>query len=345
MGDCACDVRLDQLDPNSPVSHFFLELTPDCNNFCPGCGSLNVRQPGLPPLPAAGWREIIDKLNPTMPRLRISGGEPTLHPEFKEIVAYINSLGVHFSVFTNARWSNPEAVIDFLSEQPYLECILVSIHGARALSHETFTATPGSFEETIANIRRAVDAGLRVASSTVITRQNFFEMEDIYTLMSSLGVERVTINRYIGPPLPEIEPDKTELFTAINAIEKLATEIHRPQAGTMLRYGTPMPHCFTDNRSNGCMAGFVHAAIDPWGNLRPCSHTSLIAGNLFEQDFYEIWESPVMKKWRNDVLAQCDGCSIGDNCHGACLAQALWQKVSTDPLINPIYSPFTDRFQ
>ena len=333
MGDCACDVRLEQLDPNSPVSHFFLELTPDCNNLCPGCGSLNVRRPGPPPLPAAGWQEIIDKLRPIAPRLRITGGEPTLHPEFEEIVAFINSLGFHFSIFTNARWSNPEAVINFLSEQRNLECILVSIHGARAISHEAFTATPGSFDETITNVRRAVQAGLHVASSSVITGQNYNEMEDLVGLITSIGVERITINRYIGRPLPEIEPAERELFIAIRAIEKLAAEISPTQRQSMLRYGTPMPHCFTDNSSNGCMAGFVHAAIDPWGNLRPCSHTSIIAGNLLEQDFDEIWQNHVMKNWRMDVLIQCNGCSIVDNCRGACLAQALWQKVPSDPLI------------
>jgi AdoMet-dependent heme synthase len=336
MGDCACDVRLDQLDPNSPVSHFFLELTPDCNNDCPGCGSLNVHRPGPPPLPAAGWQEIIDKLPPTTQRLRITGGEPTLHPEFEEIVANINSLGIHFSVFTNARWSDPGAVINFLSDKRNLECILVSIHGARANSHEAFTATPGSFDETIANVRRAAQAGLHVASSTVITQPNYAEMGDIVALMTSLGVERITINRYIGPPLPEIEPDEGELSIAISAIEKLAAKIYPPQQRSVLRYGTPMPHCFTDNSSNGCMAGFVHAAIDPWGNLRPCSHTSITPGNLLKGDFDGIWESPVMKRWRKDVLYQCDGCSIVDRCRGACLAQALWQKMSFDPLISRV---------
>lgn len=269
MGDCACDVRVDQLDPSAPLSHFFLELTTECNNACPGCGSVYAHQKNALPLSAADWRALIDRLLPMPPRLRLSGGEPTLHPEFEEIVAYINAQGIPFTVFTNARWENPDAVVRIMADKQHLEGILVSIHGARASSHEAFTATLGSFDEAVNNAHRAAQAGVRVVTSTVITHQNYREMEEIVALTEVIGVDRATFSRFIGPPLPEIEASESELKVAVQAIERLMDNGHYPQGGReAIRYGAPIPHCFADNRSNGCMAGFVHATVDPWGNLQ-----------------------------------------------------------------------------
>lgn len=334
MGDCACDVRVDQLDPSTPLSHFFLELTPECNNACRGCGSVYAHQKNAPPLSLADWRTVIDRLLSMAPHLRLTGGEPTLHPEFEEIVAYISTQSIPFTVFTNARWKDPDAMIRILVDKQHLEGILVSIHGARASSHEAFTATPGSFDEAVDNTHRAAQAGVRVVTSSVITHQNYQEIEEIVALTQAIEVNRTTFSRFIGPPLPEIEASDSELKVAVQAIERLIGNGHYPQGDReAIRYGAPVPHCFTANCSNGCMAGFVHATVDPWGNLRPCPHVPIIAGNVLEQDFETLWHSPTMETWRKGLLAQCDGCSIVDECRSGCQAQAMWRKTSCDPLI------------
>jgi radical SAM protein with 4Fe4S-binding SPASM domain len=334
MGDCACDVAVGQLDPSTRLSHFFLELTPDCSQACPGCGSVHAGYTKPPPLPAAGWRSIVDRLLPLHPSLRLTGGEPTLHPEFEAILAYLDDCQVPFTLFTNARWTDPDTVLDTLAGNFYLKGVLVSIHGAGATSHEAFTATPGSFDQVVRNASRASQASLEVCTSTVITHHNYGEMQDIVELTRAIGAQRATFSRYIGPSLPQIEASESELDLAVQAIEGLLDNGHRAMGGAeSIRYGAPIPHCFTPNRSNGCMAGFVHATIDPWGNLRPCPHVPLIAGNLLEQDLEGIWHSEAMDNWRAGLLAQCDGCDLVHECRSGCQAQAFWRKAARDPLI------------
>jgi len=336
MADCACDVTVDQLTPSAPLSHIFLELTPACNNVCPGCGNVFPHHSKPPPLSAADWRAAIDRLLPALerPHLRLTGGEPTLHPEFEQIVAHIDALGVPFTVFTNARWDDPEALIEMLADKQHAEGMLVSVHGARAASHEAFTATPGSFDQAVANARRAAASGLRVCTSTVITRHNCGEMEEVLALSQVIGATRATFSRFIGPPVPYLEPTKPELNNAVGAIEHLMGDGPSQNGnGKAVRYGAPVPHCFTPNRSNGCMAGIVHATVDPWGNLRPCPHVPILAGNLLEQEFEVIWRSETMETWRVGLLAQCDGCSLADVCRSGCQAQAMWHKTMRDPLI------------
>ncbi len=334
MADCACDVTVGQLHPSATLSHLFLELTPDCNNVCPGCGNVFAHPENALPSSVADWRTVVDRLLSMTPRLRLTGGEPTLHPEFEAIVSYINDQGIPFTVFTNARWSKPDAVIHVLAHMECLEGILVSFHGAQAASHEAFTAVPGSFEEAVNNAHRAVQAGLGVVTSTVITLQNYQEMEEIAVLARFIGAQCSTFSRFIGPPLPGVEADDDELAVAVQAIERLGGNGHHaPSDKPAIRFGSPVPRCFTSNRSNGCMAGFVHATIDPWGNLRPCPHVPIVAGNVLEQDFDTIWHSPTMEAWRKGLLAQCDGCSRVDECRSGCLAQAMWRKTPKDPLI------------
>ena len=122
---------------------------------------------------------------------------------------------------------------------------------------------------------------------------------------------------------------------AVQTIERLMGNGHpSPANGEAIRFGAPVPRCFTANRSHGCLAGFVHATIDlSSGDLRPCSHVPIVAGNVLAQDFDTIWHSPAMERWRQGLLAQCDGCPLADQCRSGCQAQAMWRNTRRDPLI------------
>jgi len=330
MSNCACNVNLvANVGATKPLL-FFLELTPVCNNACPGCSNVFASDRSRPSLSAIEWATVLERLATYQPRLRLTGGEPTLHPAFEQIVKHIQVLGLPFSVFSNARWQEPDNIVELLSDTLKLEYILVSLHGARAESHEAFTAMPGSFDEATANIQRASEASLPVVTSTVITSQNYDEVEDIVTLGWELGAGRSVFNRYIGAPLPDLEPTTEELRTAIQVAER-QKEI---SGDDRVRFGTPIPHCFTPNGSNGCRAGFVHVTIDPWGNVRPCPHVPVTAGNVLNGDGLDaILQSPVMERWRQGLLAQCGDCAEQSSCFAGCQAMALARGLDRDPLI------------
>lgn len=329
MGDCACDVSVAQLDPAAPLSIIYLELTPACHNACPGCSNVFAHSDARPALSADGWQGIFERLSFYRPRLRFTGGEPTLHPEFEQIVHQAQAMGFAFSVFTNARWREPARTARFLVGLAGLECTLISLHGARPRSHEAFTSIAGSFAETVANIQRAVDAGVRVSTSTVITQQNVTEVPEVIALSQGLGAGQAVFNRYIGASLPGLEASEDDLKMAVAAVEHAG---HNGSTGRV-KFGTPIPHCFTPNSCNGCMAGFAHVTVDPWGNVRPCPHVPLVAGNLLDEPLDVILQSPVMQEWRQGYLAQCEGCGQRDSCFAGCWAMALLHTSRCDPFI------------
>jgi radical SAM protein with 4Fe4S-binding SPASM domain len=313
---------------------YSLELTPACNNRCPGCSNVFADKREQPPLPLKEWRKILDKIKPHAHLVKLTGGEPTLHPQFEGIVAYLQKLDIPFSLFTNGCWPDPERLIALLRTNPRFQGFLISLHGATPIVHEAFSGVPGSFESTVSNIRLAVETGLPVTTSTVITKQNFGELGQIAEFAQFLGAHHAVFNRYLGQPLPAIEPTEEELKEAVQSTEGLRSK------GTKVKFGNPIPQCFMPNSSTGCLSGVAYCTIDPWGYMRPCNHASLRCGSLLEQSVEEAWHSEEMQRWREMIPEQCHHCAEFSQCHGGCRAMAWELSVEKDPLIG---SPFTKK--
>jgi radical SAM protein with 4Fe4S-binding SPASM domain len=316
---------------------YALELTPACNNQCVGCPNAFLEsereqkgQGSFPePLGFAGWRSVLDRLAPHAQRFKLTGGEPTLHPEFRAVVEYVDSLDIEFVVFTNGRWSDPTSLLDTLTNAQRLVGLLVSLHGAQAGTHEVFTSVSGSFEETLENIRRAVERGITVTVSTVLTRYNLDEVTAVVELSERLGAHHVVFNRFLGANSDDIAPSSPDLAQVVRDIAALRRQ------GRAVRFGNCIPQCFIPNESSGCLAGVAYCAVDPWGNVRPCTHSSLIAGNLLVQSLEEIWFSPAMENFRGAISPLCHQCRAFVVCHGGCKALAMELGLETDPLARP----------
>jgi radical SAM protein with 4Fe4S-binding SPASM domain len=318
----------------STPAFYSLELTPSCNNCCPGCCNVFIdatvpqaTRDASPPLSAAQWRALLAKIHPHAERVRLTGGEPTLHPEFTEIVRVLAEFGISFSIFTNACWQHPDQLVALLKTTPQCVGLLISLHGADAETHEAFSGMPGSFAETVCNIRLAARAGLKVATSTVVFKQNFDKLADIVAFSAALGADHAVVNRYLGASLPAIEPSYAELQIAVQTAERLRRE------GARVKFGNGVPQCFVTNSSTGCLAGVAYCAVSPWGELRPCNHSPTVAGDLLTQPLEQVWRSAAMENWRSLMPRECETtCSMYPTCHGGCRALIETRDDHRDPL-------------
>jgi len=333
--DCACDCQCAcPTDGASipvlslPVA-YYLELTPACTNRCPGCGNVYAagRASLSAPLDGEEWCGLIGQLAATASRFKLTGGEAPLHPAFTAIVHRIEDWGVPFTLFTNGRWPDPGPLITLLRTTATCEGLLVSLHGPDAATHEAFTAVPGSFDETVANVRRAAGAGLDVATSMVVHSRNWDRIEETLELSLRLGANHLVCNRFIGAPSTRVAPSQAQLRAAVTTIESLCA------AGRPVRFGNCIPQCFVASSSRGCTAGSTFATIDPWARLRPCNHAPLLAGDLRTQSLEEVWLGGTMAGWRALLPAGCSACPAFAICHGGCRAQALLAGSVRDPLM------------
>jgi radical SAM protein with 4Fe4S-binding SPASM domain len=315
---------------SGPV-YCFLELTSSCDNRCPGCSNVFVQEkahrsiPPSPPLDLADWRQVLEKLCPYVHSLRLTGGEPTRYPEFAAIVRTISELGIPFSIFTNGRWRDPAHLVSFLREIPQLRSLLISLHGSNESDHAAFCGTAGAFEETVANVVRAAQAGLRINTSTVITDHNFNDVPEIARLSLETGASHAVFSRLVGEAPCAPSPD--QLGQAIREVEQLRSR------GQPVTWGVCIPQCFKPNSSEGCLAGLAFWTVDPWGNVRPCNHAPLLCGNLLEQEVAEIVDSPAFASWNNLIPSGCMECAVYSRCHGGCRAQAMLLGAEKDDLI------------
>ena len=315
--------------PTTPIS-FAIELTYQCNNFCPGCANIfeKERQKTL-----ANWRALFDILCPPSHRkkyaelIRLSGGEPTLHPEFEAILSHVDAFDIPHATFTNGRWARPESVIDVALACANFIGMLVSVHGSAPDAHVKFTGgEPADFDETCRNIRRAAEAGVLVFTNTVLTRYNCEQIDEVIALSQALGARHAVFNRYLGPPIP-LEPTEEQLRQAVRHIETLKRN------GVECRIGDCVPPCFEPNSSIGSNGGIEHCVISPDGDVRPENLTSYLFGNLFEQPLETIWQSERANWYRQQVPAACLECAELSRCRGGCRSVTVEYGLEQDRLM------------
>ena len=307
----------------------FFQLTFDCNSLCPACSNEFDRSTHCSEvLHCSQWDTILSKVQPYVSQIRVTGGEPTLHPDFEAVLHSIDRSGIEFVLFSNARWREPQRVIKFLkSLSSNFLGILVSLHGTSTDTHEQFTKTLGSFDETCRNIALATTAGLSVFSNTVITPHNYDKLLQIREFGKTLGCNLMVVGRHVGRAGAEVKANPRQLKEAIGTIQTL-----KAHNSDILCSGC-VPHCFASSDFVGCGAGFSFFTVDPWGNAHPCNHINRRCGNLLTQSVEDILNSHQMKQWREQVPVICRDCVAFEECGGGCKAEAVAHDSLQDPLM------------
>jgi MoaA/NifB/PqqE/SkfB family radical SAM enzyme len=169
-----------------------LQLGPRCNNACIFCANAADRAPSE--------QEQVDALHAVAPTdvLVLVGGEPTLRDDLPALVREAKQRGVTRVVLrTNARRL---AYASYAKELAMagVDGLEVGLHGSSAAMHDYHTNVPGSFAQTIRGVSHAVEAGMRVAVSCVVTRSNFRHLAELVQRGKTLGVAVV---RFRSPDL------------------------------------------------------------------------------------------------------------------------------------------------
>ncbi len=318
------------LQPPLP-SVFTLEVTERCQHRCAGCGNVFAHSPYEMDL--AEWAVILERLQPYAQALRITGGEPTMHRQFRLLLAAIDDVGVPFVLFTNGNWRKPDEVLDVLLACRHLRGLLISLHGAEAHSYQRFVGVD-VFEAVVANIQRAARAGLPVATNTLLLTTTYEHITAVVDLSLSLGANTVCFGRYYGTPQAGLSLSDEQLRDTLRKIAALRKHDRR------ITLSNCVPTCFLPNvdfGERGCTSGFTHCTIGPRGEIRPCTHASVALGHMQYDDLAQVWQSTRLNDWRQRVPITCRRCAAFSRCRGGCRATAQECRLPHDPLmISPL---------
>lgn len=166
-----------------------LEPTLRCNLACAGCGRIREEQEVRGrSLTAAECLAAADEVG--APVVSVTGGEPLLHPEAREIVNGLVSRRRFVYLCTNG--IRMEEALAAFRPSPYLSWV-VHLDGL-ARTHDRMAGRPGLFDTCLRAIVAAKRAGFQVRTNTTIYKGvDAGELAELFALLMGLGVDGLMV--------------------------------------------------------------------------------------------------------------------------------------------------------
>ena len=167
----------------------WVRLSFDCNNHCTFCLDANAHD-GTMRSSMDIKVQIIEGKKRGASRLILSGGEPTMHPNFLDFVKLGKRAGYRkVQTVTNGRMFQYPAVLE-AARQNGLDEITFSLHGHTAKIHDALVGTPGAFAEETAGLKAALaSGGFIVNVDIVINKQNVRHLPEMLETFIGWGVK------------------------------------------------------------------------------------------------------------------------------------------------------------
>jgi len=124
-----------------PLLQYYVYLTAGCNLACQHCWLSPVYQP----YGTTGGHLDYDLFKLALEEgiplglrsVKLTGGEPLLHPDFLRIIDLIKEMNLNAYIETNATLMTPE-IATHLKENSTVNFISVSLDGAKSETHDSF---------------------------------------------------------------------------------------------------------------------------------------------------------------------------------------------------------------
>jgi radical SAM protein with 4Fe4S-binding SPASM domain len=259
----------------------------------------------------------------------IGGGEPTLYPNFRDLITYIDSLGIIPVIFSNTVLMTEE-LAGFLYE--HNASVMGKLDSLKPEVQDYLAGKEGASEDIRKGLENLLKAGfskpadpgeLRLGVSFVSNKMNLEEIEEIWHFCRQNNIfPNMEILTPTGRANDELE-DKLLTADDIKEYKLKLLEIDRKYYGYNWLPYTPIT-------ASGCLQHLYSLYINIEGNVRPCAPTKLdehpalrIGGeypyNINKMNLQEIYGSDLFTYVRNidKVLeGKCGNCDHLEECIG-----------------------------
>jgi SynChlorMet cassette radical SAM/SPASM protein ScmE len=325
-----------------------LEITTRCNLRCEYCSHFtSAGDVGLD-LPKEEWLRFFEELNQcAVMEVQLSGGEPFLRKDLKDLIEGIVRNRMRFSMLSNGILISEEMAA-FLASTGRCNHVQVSIDGATPATHDSFRGK-GSFLKAIDGIRNLLKYKVPVTVRVTIHRQNVRDLEAIAAyLLEDMGLPGFSTNAAspMGLCLGDTGRIQLNVEEQTLAMEKLLALTRKyegrinAQAGPLAqaRDWQMMEQARREGKDpipgrgylTGCGGPMSQIAVRADGVFVPCCqipHAEL--GRINRDNLRDVWQDhPELKKMRERNLIPlnsfefCRGCDYLNYCTGSCPALA-----------------------
>ncbi len=175
----------------------WVRLTFDCNDRCVFCLDADTHDGRIRSRDEVKT-QILDGRRKGAERLILSGGEPTIHPDFVDFVRLGRAAGyAKVQTITNGRMF---AYREFLRRavDAGLGEITFSIHGPDAKIHDALVGVKGAFDEEVAGLRHALEDGRPIVNIDVcVNRANVKHLGEMLRRFIAMGVREFDLLQVI----------------------------------------------------------------------------------------------------------------------------------------------------
>ena len=328
-----------------PLNQIYFYLTEGCNLRCRHCWIEPKYQAGdksYPALDIGLFRSIIEQAKPLgLAGVKLTGGEPLLHPNINEILDVVMAEDLRLTVETNGVLCTSELAEKMMACKNTF--ISVSLDSADPDTHEWVRGVEGCFDEALEGFRNLVKAGFRPQLIMSIMRRNKDHMEATVRLAEALGAGSVKFNLVQPTARGEIMHEAGETLTIEELVElgKWAENELSNSSSIRIFYShpaafKPLGKMFGEN-GTGCGVCGIFGIIGVLGNgsyaLCGIGETvsELVFGHAAKDRLEDVWKNtPVLKQIRENLPKKlggiCGECIMQGICLGSCIAQNYYRS-------------------
>lgn len=316
-----------------------IELLPLCNMNCDMCyvrlsPAEMEKQGRLRTLEE--WLQLAEEMvKEGVLFLLLTGGEPLLYPQFKELYLALKQMGMILTINTNGTLIDEEWADFFAKNKP--RRINITLYGADDETYATLCHYPKGYTKTIRGIRLLRERGVDVKIGNSVAKHNRKDLEQIHAIGDELQVP-VRTDTYMVPGVrernrPYNEQSRLSPADAAEArIQALKLEFppelfqqYVEQTIALTEHHDPSRY----SRHVSCLAGNCSFTINWQGEMHMCVVMTQPSAPVFEVGFRAAWQHLVAETEKLLIHERCVECPKRVVCH-TCAASAFLETGAYD---------------
>ena len=251
--------------------------------------------------------QTIQKL-PEMYFTNITGGEPFIREDLKEIVRELYKKSERIVISTNGFFT--DRIVDLCKEFPQVG-IRISIEGLEATNNEIRGLEDG-YNRGYTTLKTLVEMGMKdVGFGMTVQDRNAPDLVPLYKISDELGMEFATAslhNSFYFVESNNIIHDRLMVAQNFEDLINRLLKSNSPKKWFRAYFNHGLiNYIFSQKRLLPCDMSFDTFFIDPFGDVMPCNGTKEkeVMGNLNTQTWDELWNSAQAEEVRKKVR-RCD---------------------------------------
>lgn len=318
-----------------------IELTDNCPLDCLHCSS-NASVEGKVFLNVNVVKNVIqDAKRYGLKKIVFSGGEPLLYPQIYELISFCSNLEIKTTLYStgidsiNLNYCTNSKIEEL--KKLGLNRIVFSLFSSIKDEHENITRISGSFNATLNSIRESVKQNLITELHFIPTKQNFKSLENLVDLVLKLGINRISILRFVPHGRGTIIKDISSLTKRENLAFRVILKGIIKKHPDLIRLGSPYNFLLLRDCEK-CDAGINQLIINPNGFVFPCDAFKNIYpkdlgindtyNSIMDNSINEIWQKSKYLNFIRTTINEnkkepCLSCTSLEKCESGCLAQKI----------------------